>query len=415
MAVSMMPSRGRGARPPGGAGLAGLLVAMACALTGHRMLLVAVPWLVLSRTGSATQTGLVALAQAVPYLLTQVLAGPVIDRIGPRRMIIACTATSAVALLSLAVKPSAPIAVIAALMAVIGAADGPSTAAKATAAPAVLKPGQPIERVTSLTIAVERTATTTGPALAGLLITTIGGPRSLYVTAALFAAAALAGTRLPHAHPKLPGGSYLREFGEGIAFWRTDRTLRAISAMYLLGNLLDEALLTVLLPVWARQNGYGAAGVAGMLSIAGTAAVCASLLTAKIGHRLPRRITYLIGYTISGPIRFLALAWPIPLPAVGAAFAVAGIGSGLVNPLLLAVQYERVPGRLHGRVQTLIVTVARLGLPASGLTGAALLTATGLSSALVICAASYLAAVLAPVRRITWHHTPAANLARKQQ
>jgi hypothetical protein len=62
------------------------------------------------------------------------------------------------------------------LMAVVGAADGPSTAVKSVFLPAATRAAHaPLERGTGLLTAAERTATAIGPALAGFLVAALGG------------------------------------------------------------------------------------------------------------------------------------------------------------------------------------------------------------------------------------------------
>ena len=72
--------------------LYGWLTAEAISLTGTRVSMVALPWFVLTTTGSATKTGLVALAEMLPLVVLKVLGGPVIDRVGARRVAITCDA-----------------------------------------------------------------------------------------------------------------------------------------------------------------------------------------------------------------------------------------------------------------------------------------------------------------------------------
>ena len=57
--------------------LYGWLTADAISLTGTRISMVAIPWFVLTTTGSPTQTGLVAFAEMFPLVLCKVLGGPV--------------------------------------------------------------------------------------------------------------------------------------------------------------------------------------------------------------------------------------------------------------------------------------------------------------------------------------------------
>jgi MFS family permease len=84
-------------------------------------------------------------------------------------------------------------------------------------------------------------------------------------------------------------------------------------------------------------------------------------------------------------------------------FAIAGLGSGLVNPIISTLTYERIPPELLGRVQTLITAWAWVGIPFGGLAGATLLAATGLSMSLWTCSFAYLIAVLRPGWRVQWH------------
>ena len=52
--------------------------------------MIALPFFVLTTTGSPEKTGLVALAEMLPLVLLKVLGGPVIDRVGARRVAISC-------------------------------------------------------------------------------------------------------------------------------------------------------------------------------------------------------------------------------------------------------------------------------------------------------------------------------------
>ena len=77
--------------------LVGFLLADAISLCGTRVSMIAIPWLVLTTTGSAAQTGLVAFAELLPLVVVQALAGPLIDRLGARRVAISCDLMSMVA------------------------------------------------------------------------------------------------------------------------------------------------------------------------------------------------------------------------------------------------------------------------------------------------------------------------------
>ncbi|MEV6844237.1 MFS transporter [Actinoplanes sp. NPDC051411] len=180
--------------------------------------------------------------------------------------------------------------------------------------------------------------------------------------------------------------------------------------MFAITNCLDQALLTLLLPVWFHAHGYTAADIGDCLGLFGAAAACTALLSTAVGHRLPRRPTYLTAIIVSGISRFVVLAADAPLPAIYTTFAVAGLASGIVGSLILSLQIERIPYQVRGRVLTLINTGAWTGIPLGGLTAAALTALAGTTGALWLAAGGYLAAVLDPYRHLTPDRTttPAA-------
>ncbi|MFE5402767.1 hypothetical protein ACFQ9Z_15565 [Streptomyces sp. NPDC056580] len=66
-------------------GPVGMPSANAAALSADRVLSIALPWFVLTTTGSVGKTGLVAFCHIVPYVTAQAPAGRVIDRVGPNQ------------------------------------------------------------------------------------------------------------------------------------------------------------------------------------------------------------------------------------------------------------------------------------------------------------------------------------------
>jgi len=298
-------------------------------------------------------------------------------------------------------------------MAVVGAADGPSNIAKGVFVPeATRAAGVPIERGTGLVGAIERTATTIGPALAGLVVVGFGSPAAFWVTAALFAAgAAIVAATQPSgrvaavAEPE----PYRARFRAGTAFLRNEPLLRSIVAMVAVTNLLDQAVMAILLPVWARRHDYGPAVIGLLISAFGAASIIASLIAARVGERLNRRRAYVIGFVIGGLPRFAALALGLPVWAVVAVFAAGGLGSGFVNPIIGAVTYQRIPAAILGRVRSLTQALSYSGIPFGGLAGGAAIAVAGMPGAIWLIGAAYLVAILLPARRADWAE-PAAGV-----
>ena len=389
--------------------LVGLLAAEAVSLTGTRLSMLALPWFVLTTTGSATRTGLVTFAEMAPYVVIKALGGPVIDRLGPRPVSIGADAASALfvgAIPLLYLLGWLPFWSLVGLVALAGSVRGPGDAAKDTLIPDVTSQAQvPLERVTGLSGTIERLASTVGPAVAGLLIGWLDAVSVLALDAATFVAAGviIAGTA-PSRHRAAEEssiGGYLHQLGEGLAFLRRERLLRSLIVMVGTTNLLDAAL-TVLILLWARDHGLGASAVGLTWSVMGVTAVLGSLAAAGVGHRLPRRTTYLVGFFVAGAPRFVVLAFGAPLWLVLVINAVSGLGAGFLNPIINAVVIERIPRPLLGRVGALGDSMAWAGIPFGGPVGAGLVTLFGLAPALLACGAVYLLATTLPGLRPEW-------------
>ncbi|MBC9718115.1 MFS transporter [Streptomyces sp. TRM66268-LWL] len=390
-------SDGRTLRP-----LAGILGALAVSLTGTRVSAIALPWFVLMTTGSATQTGLVAFCEMTPYVVAKALAGPLVDRTGPRVVSWATDLVSSAAAVAVPVCHGLgllSLPLLLALVAVIGTARGPGDLAKRVMVPdAAERGGVPLERAMGLSGVIDRLASTVGPAAGGALIMLVGPLTGLFVNAACFALGSLLvavalprGMGRPAPAQDGPGdeGSYRQRFAAGFAFLRGDRLLLSLVVMVTITNLLDAAFNAVLVPVWAKESGHGPAAI-GLLAGAGSAAaVAGSLLATVLAHRLPRRAVLLGGFLVLGAPRFVALASGASLGTLVAVFVVAGFGAGFLNPILGAVSVERVPRPLLGRVQALADSLAWSGIPLGGLLAGSAVALAGLTPVLLVCGAVY--------------------------
>ena len=391
-------------------GLAGVLAAQGLAWTGTRLSAIALPWFVLTSTGSAAQTGIVVFAEMAPYVVVQLLSGPLIDRVGPRRISIAgdLISTAAVAMIPLLYAIGAlEMWSLLPLVAVVGASRGPSDAAKGVFIPAMTEAaGVPLERGTGLAGTIERLASTVGPGVAGLLVAWVGGAYALTVTAVVFGLGAVViAWATPRDEPSTDEEStagYLARLRSGAEFVRGERLLRSIVAMVAITNLLDAAWISVLLPVWAQATGHGPAVIGLVVAAMSAASIMSSVLAAAFAHRMPRRPTYLIGFLLGGAPRFVVLALGAPIWIIVAVYVVSGFSMGFINPIIGAIQFERAPREMYGRVRTLVVAVAWSGIPFGGLVGGGLVALLGLSPALLVVGGAYLITTTLPAFQKEW-------------
>ena len=387
--------------------LYGFLVADAISLCGTRVSMIAIPWLVLTTTGSAAQTGLVAFAEMLPLVVVKALAGPVIDRLGARRMAIACDVLSMVVvglipLLHLAGALSFP--ALLALVALGGALRGPGDGAKGAFVPALTAHAEvSLERTTGLSSAIERTASFAGAAIAGALVALLGPANALVIDAASFGVCAAvfawstSSMRARAVDERPEGTTYVRELREGWTFLRKDPVLVAMSGMVAVTNLLDLAFAAVLLPVWIRENGYSVGVMGAYFATWAAASAIGSVVAAWQAERLPRFQVYLWSFLITGLPRFVLLALGVPWWIVLASCLVGGFASGFLNPILGAVIYERVPHAVMGRVTTLNSALCWSLMPFGGLLGGVLSDGLGVVAALLIVGFSYFAATMLPL------------------
>ena len=161
--------------------------------TGNGVATVALPWLVLERTGSATATGMVAAGTALPLLLSSLFSGTVVDLVGRRRTAVisdalSCLAVAAIPLVDATVGLS--VGVLVALAALGSVFDPAGITARETLLPAAgLAAGWRLERANSVHEAVWGVAFLVGPGVGGLLIATVGAasawPSSAWVIVTL--------------------------------------------------------------------------------------------------------------------------------------------------------------------------------------------------------------------------------------
>jgi MFS family permease len=381
-------------------------VAETLSISGTRLSTIAIPWLVLTTTGSPVLTGIVAMAEMLPYVVAKALSGPLIDRIGPKRLAIACDLASVLVIglvPLLALIGWLGLELLLPIVVAMGILRGPSDAAKHAMVPDIARlAAVPLERVTGIAGVIDRLASTVGAAAAGGLIALIGPGPALAVNAATFGLAALvvaAGIPAFRAAPPETRASYFTELREGFDFIRRDALLVGIVIMISTTNLLDAAYSVVLLPVWTQSSSHDAALLGLLFAVMSAGAIAGAAIATATGERLPRLTVYTVAFVIAGLPRFAVFAIDVPLIAAFVTLAIAGFAAGFINPILSAVIIERIPPAMIGRATALIGAFTWALIPFGGLVGGALIALIGLEPALWLTGFGYFAATLLPLAR----------------
>jgi len=392
--------------------LYGLLGAVGVSLLGTNMSFLALPWFVLTTTGSATATGLVSFAQMAPYVLVQALGGPLVDRLGLRRTSVATDAAAAVllgAVPALSALHALALPALCGLVALAGAARGAGDTARTVLLPGTAeRAAMPLERASGLYDGAGRLATVVGAPVAGVLVAATSPATAIAVDAASFFVSALLVARVvgraaeaapvtgPAAQPYWPS---LRA---GLRRLMDDRLLLGIAVMLVATNFVDQAGAGVLLPVWARTVAHSPAAFGLVAGVFAAGAVAGNALTTWLGPRLPRRLTYAVGFAMAGAPRYVVMALAATVGPVMAVMLAAGLGAGGINPILGAVEYERVPRAMQARVLGAMQALAWIGIPFGSLAGGVAVTAVGLRGALAGAGVVYGAVTLAPFALPLW-------------
>jgi MFS family permease len=394
------------------AGLIALFSADVLSVLGDRVSMVAIPWLVLTTTGSPAKMGLVAGAEMLPYVVSGVLAAPLADRFGLRRTSIVTDLGSAVAMLAIVLTPGSPFGLLCLMVAVAGALRGCGDRVKHV----MLKPmadaaGVKMIRVTSSYEGFTRTATLIGAPLGGLLISWIGPNKAITVDAISFVVcAALIGflVRLPAVTPQddVPAPvrePYFQALRGGFSYLRKDQLLLGMIVMIFFLNVFNQASTAVFVPLWVEQVLKSPAALGLLFGGFAAGALLGNVIFTVLGPRLPQYSAFVIGAAIGGAPRLFTLGLSHHLWLVITVSFCCGVANAAVNPVMGVTLYERVPAELQTRVFGVTGAIAFIGIPIGGVLAGWSAATFGLRPAVIGSGVVLLLVTLVPVYR-WWRH-----------
>ncbi len=363
------------------------------AWTGNVMSLVALPIMVFQLSGSATLTGLVTALEAVPYLLLGLLVGALADRWDNRRVMALWAAVPGVAMVTVPLAQLAGRLTTGQLLAValvVGIAFVFADAASFGALP-VLVGRDLLAQANSTLGATYSVLSITGPAVAGVIIATVGTPWVLGIDGIGCMIAALLLTRLPWTHERVAANARraLRaDMSEGLAFIWRHPVIRPLTFMGI-GNSITSGIVGGLLVVVASQS-LGLSQQDGRLGLLFTAAAAGSVAGSLLLPRLQRTVT--IGVLTIASYAAIAIAaivlagltWWV---AAAVVLAVMNLTSTVITLNGIVARQTLTPIRLQSRVNTTARMIAWGGAPAGAVIGGLVATAWGVNVALLVGAA----------------------------
>jgi len=329
-------------------------IGQAISLSGTWMQTIGQSWLVLQITGSGTALGLVTALQFLPILVLGPWGGVIADRFSKRTILYCTQSASGVLALVLGVLVATGwvrlwmVGVLAACLGLVNTVDNPT---RQTFVLEMVGKEQ-LQNAVSLNSVLVNLARVIGPAIAGVLIASVGLASCFLVNAASYIAVliALSMMRADELHPAPLVARASGQLLEGFRYVRSTPVLRNVLLMMaIIGTLSYE--FQVILPLFAQFTLGGGAGTYASLTVAmGVGSVIGGLYTAsrrKVVPGMVVRAAFLFGVVILAaavaPNRALAMA------------ALVLVGAFSINFLSLGnttLQLGSVP-EMRGRVMAL--------------------------------------------------------------
>jgi MFS family permease len=349
-------------------------------VTGTWMQNIAMAWLILELTHSPVAVGALALCQFLPFTVFGLFAGVFVDRLDPRRLVIATQAASMLLAAALAVPTllgeATPwlVYLLAGLRGAVLVLDAPARQALTFQ---MVGPRE-LPNAVALNSSLFNGARVLGPTLGGAVVAVAGVGFCFAFNAASFLAvlAALLWMRrgeLLSSERNAERPRLLKGTREALDYARS--TPRVGLVLVLVAAVSTFAFnFNVLLPVLTKQTLHAGPATFGIVTgCFGAGALIGALLSAALGRASLR--TLMLGMTGFG-LSELLLAPLHSAPAAGAALFVVGLSFTLWTSNANSTLQLEAPGHLRGRVIGLYYYAFNGAGPAGGLL-AGWLAATG--------------------------------------
>ncbi len=318
--------------------------------------LIVVGSLVASGTGSAVQTGLVALATFMPQGIASPIGGLLADRFDRRRVF-------ASALIAQATVPSVLAVVLGAgvrtpwvltVLILVGSAAGATGAPSYAAMQPDLVPPNELMQMVSLGVYSWNSGRVLGPILGSLLVLAVGPAWTIAFNAFSFVVMAGAVVAVRRSfRPHGDAGSVRERLTAGARAMRTTPGCWHALVMLALLNCMMVPFMG-LVPIYVQGSYDGGTGMVGLVASAqGVGAIIGGIVISFLAQRYDRS-TLVVGTVVTATTLLIAYAAAPTLPTlVAVIFVLGGAWSSLFITLSAVVQRDAPPAS-RGRVMSLM-------------------------------------------------------------
>ena len=360
--------------------LLGVLARDVVSITGSQMTLLALPWFVLTTTGSASRMALVFAVESASMAVFGFLGGNVAARLGPRKTMLvadACRAPLIALIPLLHAFDALSFPIVIAVAAASAAFVTHSFAAKTSLVPELVGEDERVlSEASALLQGAQRITIFLGPALAGVLIAAIGATNVLLLDALSFAIGFAIVLAFVPPVGRIELDEESRGLGAGIRFVARDRLLRPWTIAVIVGDV-GWLVLFAAMPVLVLQRfGEDPALLGWIWGAWGLGAVLGNIVSFRTAAGSDRLLVASVG-----EIGMVAPLWllltDLPAGAIIATLALSGLANGIANPPVHAIYTLRTPRALRAKVWSVVVAATAVFAPLALVAAGPVLDARG--------------------------------------
>ncbi|WP_311353892.1 MFS transporter [Corynebacterium pyruviciproducens] len=355
------------------------LASAATSILGNAVASIVWPWMVLEKTGNPAAAGIVATCITVPSLIFAFLGGHLVDTVGKKPMSIVSDIVSGLSIVFVILADhlfglSLGWFIALGIFGAVG--DVPGMSARSALIGDVVTEKMTLDRLSGINQTISSLGFLVGPAVAGVLLSTLAMSDVLWITAVCSFTAAVFTCFLPVG--SAPAATKGEGLLESVSSWKRvleAPSIRLIAIVSLASTVCVAPLISVLLP--AHFQAIDRPGLLGItMSCYAVGQFVGGAFIAWRGTTR-RRWVWVVAtsFEIVGMAFFVAvqLNWT---PIVG--MILAGIGGGLFGPLIMVLVTQTVPNEIRGRAFSLFNAIGLFASPIG------LIIVTGLLQALDI-------------------------------
>lgn len=323
--------------------------------TGTWLQLVAQSWLVLRLTHSAVAVGITFAIQFTPMLLAGAWAGVLVDRLDKRRVLMGTAAAAGGLALGLGTITAVGIVqvwMVYLLALALGAVTALDNPARRAFVPEMV-PSRDIANAVGLNSAVFTGSRVVGPAIAGLVIASLGVPWCFFLNAGSFGAViwALAAMRPAELRRAIPARRARRQLRDGMRYAWGNRPVRLALLVTAVVSLLAYNYQVVMPSLAQVEFGGDAATFGTMMAMLGIGSLAGALWMAHFGRA---SIPILLGATIAFGITMAAATVAPTLSIELSVLPLVGASSMVFLSMVTAICNEETAPEFRGRVMALL-------------------------------------------------------------